>query len=143
MTIPLFPEADTRSPGRKLIAARLAASAGLAVSLLPPRGIAAVLSLLARGSDPASLAHARRARSEVCTVSVRCAGQGCLQRSIAVFLLCRLRGSAPDWATGFLNRPFVAHAWVEVDGAPVDEPTEVGDYVTILAVRRHEATAAS
>jgi hypothetical protein len=135
VTIPLFPEAETRPPGRDLIGARIAASVGLAVSLLPPRRIAAVLSALSKRSRPASLEQALKARSAVCTVSVRCAGQGCLQRSIAVFLLCRMQGSTPDWATGFLNRPFVAHAWVEVDGVPVGEPSEVADYVTILAVR--------
>ena len=137
MTIPLFPEGESLPLGRSLLPARIAASLGLAVSLLPPRRIATVLSFVSKGSKPASLEQARNARAAVCAVSVRCAGQGCLQRSIAVFLLCRMQGRTPDWATGFLNRPFVAHAWVEVDGRPVDEPPEVADYAISLDLRPH------
>lgn len=56
-------------------------------------------------------------------VSLRCLGpQGCLPRSVAVVLLCRLSGAWPTWCAGVrVMPPFGAHAWVEADGVPVDE----------------------
>ncbi|MFF6781758.1 lasso peptide biosynthesis B2 protein [Streptomyces sp. NPDC012510] len=54
-------------------------------------------------------------------MSVRCAGQGCLPRSIATALLCRARGVWPTWRTGMRTVPMVAHVWVEAEGRPVDD----------------------
>jgi hypothetical protein len=64
----------------------------------------------------------------ICKLSRRCAGEGCLQRSITVVLLCRSQGYAPDWRTGFILDPFLAHAWVEVDGVAVGEAASVSEY---------------
>lgn len=107
------------------------------ISLLKPRTIVAILRVLGRGTEGASIEAVQFARDEVCATSDRCAGHGCVQRSIAVYLLCRISGSTPDWCTGFLNRPFMAHAWVEVGGVRVGEPAELLDFTTILAVRPH------
>jgi hypothetical protein len=63
-----------------------------------------------------------------------CAGEGCLQRSLATALLCRLRGSWPTWCTGVRTMPFGAHAWVEADGVPVDEPDPPGHYRPVITV---------
>lgn len=137
MTIPLFPEAQQRPRGKGLLVARIASTLALGISLIPPRTIARILTLLSNGTVPATQKQALEARLAACAVSVRSAGNGCLQRSIAVFLLCRMSGTTPDWCTGFLNRPFLAHAWVEVDGEPVGETAEIADYTTILAIRPH------
>jgi hypothetical protein len=67
-------------------------------------------------------------------VSVLCAGEGCLQRSLATALLCRLRGTWPTWCTGVRTMPFSAHAWVEADGEPVDEPHPAGHYRPVITV---------
>lgn len=74
------------------------------------------------GARPSTREQAEAVRAEVCGVSERCAGEGCLQRSIATVLLCRLDGHAPNWCSGYRTGPFVAHAWVEADGMPVSEP---------------------
>lgn len=137
MTIPLFPEAQQRPQGKALHAARIASALALGISLLPPTLIIHVLKLVAKGSASSTRKDAMESRLAACAVSVRSAGNGCLQRSIAVFLLCRMSGTTPDWCTGFLNRPFIAHAWVEVDGEPVGEVDEIADYTTILALRPH------
>ncbi|WP_370592662.1 lasso peptide biosynthesis protein [Streptomyces sp. NBRC 109706] len=42
---------------------------------------------------PATHQEALRARTEVTTASTSCAGTFCLPRSLATFLLCRMRGS--------------------------------------------------
>ncbi|GAA3434225.1 lasso peptide biosynthesis B2 protein [Kutzneria kofuensis] len=99
-----------------------------------PVRIRQLLEFASRGARPATLAQAERAREAVVSVSLRCAGQGCLQRSIAVALLCRARGTWPTWCTGVRTSPFSAHAWVEVDGHPVGEPLPAGHYRPLLTV---------
>jgi hypothetical protein len=141
MTMPVTSErAVALTLGRRLVAL---AAVGVArpLSDLSPRRIRQVLNLLSRGTRPASYEQALRARSATVTVSVRCAGLGCLQRSIATVLICRLRNRWPDWCSGFRTEPFGAHAWVEVDGVPVGEPDDVARFHTTLAVRCPEVHA--
>jgi hypothetical protein len=99
-----------------------------------PVRIRRLLEFASRGARPATAAQAARAREAVVSVSLRCAGQGCLQRSIAVALLCRAQGTWPTWCTGVRTSPFSAHAWVEVDGQPIGEPLPAGHYRTLLTV---------
>ena len=112
----------------------LAISVARVIALLPALHIAQVLGALRRGTRPSHVGEVSDLRSAICRMSVRCAGQGCLQRSIAVFVACRFRGHTPVWASGFRVSPFGAHAWVEVDGAPVGEPSVISDFVVVLSV---------
>ncbi|CAL9424479.1 hypothetical protein SUDANB95_01912 [Actinosynnema sp. ALI-1.44] len=93
-----------------------------ALATLPPRHIRSVLTAVSAGARPAGHAEALAARDAVTAVSLRCAGPGCLPRSIATALLCRSRGTWPTWRVGVRTAPFAAHAWVEADGRPVGEP---------------------
>ncbi|GAA3502082.1 lasso peptide biosynthesis B2 protein [Streptomyces albogriseolus] len=136
MTTPAVAEQATRLPLHRQIAPRCAAGAARLLVRLPPARLHRVLRVLSKGSRPAGYAEVARARRSVVSVSTRCAGLGCLQRSVATVLLCRVRGRWADWCTGFRVQPFAAHAWVEADGRPVDEPGEVGVFRTVLAVRR-------
>ncbi|MFE7612349.1 lasso peptide biosynthesis B2 protein [Streptomyces celluloflavus] len=101
-----------------------------------PHRIRQVLHVVRRGASPASVAEVRTARSAVITVSRRCAiERGCLQRSLATALLCRLRGRWPTWCTGVRTSPFfAAHAWVAVGGEPIDEPQGTDHYALTLIV---------
>lgn len=110
-------------PFTRRLAARLVLCAAVLISLLPPRRIRSVLEAVRRGAVPASAAQAKTARDALCAVSLFCAGpRGCLPRSLGTALLCRLQGTWPTWCTGVrVVPPFTAHAWVEVDGHPVDE----------------------
>ncbi|GLZ29266.1 hypothetical protein Lesp02_14560 [Lentzea sp. NBRC 105346] len=113
--------------------AAVAVARGLA--RLRPKRLRLVLERVRAGARPATSVEALAARDAVVSVSLRCAGeQGCLQRSIATALLCRLRGTWPTWCTGVRTAPFSAHAWVEVGGAPVGEPFPAGYYRRLLAV---------
>ncbi len=112
----------------------LATAAARLIATLKPRRIRRVLSVVRRGAAPATTAQALAAREAVVAVSARCAGEGCLQRSVATALLCRMRGTWPDWCTGVRTSPFRAHAWVEVDGLPVGEPHRPGEYHRLLVV---------
>ncbi|RJO78080.1 lasso peptide biosynthesis B2 protein [Nocardia panacis] len=101
----------------------------------PPERIRATLSSLRRGARPATYAQAQQARNQVLAASIHCAGEGCLQRSVATALLCRLRGHWPTWCVGVRTQPFGAHAWVEAEGRAVDEPHPDDYYRPIITVR--------
>lgn len=45
----------------------------------------------------------------------------CLEQSLVLYTLLRRRGVAAQFMLGVQPYPFVAHAWVEVDGTPVNE----------------------
>ncbi|ACZ29133.1 hypothetical protein Xcel_0092 [Xylanimonas cellulosilytica DSM 15894] len=139
MSAPVLAERLTRLGLRQALPARLATTTAFVVAALPPWAIRAVLTVAVRGARPAAAPDVLGWRTAVNSVSRRCAGQGCLQRSIAVVLLARLHGVAPAWKTGFRPDPFVAHAWVEVDGEPVGEPAAVAHFRAVLSVNPRPA----
>lgn len=101
-----------------------------------PARLQQLLVLLARRAAPATAEQAARARDVVTTVSPRCgSGYGCLPRSIATALLCRLAGTWPTWKSGVRFPPLTSHAWVEADGEPVGEdPHYTATFTTTLTV---------
>lgn len=117
---------------------RPAALAAVAIAHLiarqPPARVQALLTFARRGARPATAAQAKAARDAVIAVSVSCAGEGCLPRSIAAALLCRARGTWPTWITGVRLQPFTAHAWIEVGGLPVGEPRPAGYYTPVITI---------
>lgn len=115
---------DPRSmPLRRRIPVRLAVGTAWLLARRHPRRIRAVLERLRRGARPAGLDQTRAAHDAVVAVSLACAGrEGCLPRSLATILLCRLHGQWPTWCVGVRRLPpFGAHAWVEAEGVPVGE----------------------
>jgi Transglutaminase-like superfamily len=88
-----------------------------------PRRIRTTLGWVRRGARPATVEQAKEVRDDVVAVSLHCAArEGCVARSLATVLLCRLRGSWPTWCVGARRvPPFVAHAWVEAEGVMVGE----------------------
>lgn len=112
--------------------ARVAVAASFLLAKASPRRIVRVLSAVVGPFRPATYAEASRARSAIVSVSRRCAGQGCLPRSIGSVLYCAMRfRSVPGWRAGVRPVPFAAHAWVEADGQIVDEDA-YRDYVPLV-----------
>ncbi|MFC6887040.1 MULTISPECIES: lasso peptide biosynthesis B2 protein [Actinomadura] len=138
MTMPVALEPSARVPRLRRAGALVAVGAARLLMRLPPRRLRAVLCALRRGARPATAGEALAARQAVVTVSVQCAGQGCLQRSLATALLCRAGGAWPDWCTGVRMEPFRAHAWVEVGGDPVGERDDIRAFATTMAVRARD-----
>jgi hypothetical protein len=99
-----------------------------------PRRIRTTLGWLLRGAKPATVEQAKAARDDVVAVSLHCAArEGCVARSLATVLLCRLRGQWPTWCIGARRvPPFAAHAWVEAEGAMVGEEEYPPDYFRTL-----------
>lgn len=48
----------------------------------------------------------------------------CLEQSLALYVLLRRRGVPAELRVGVQVYPFYAHAWVELDGRPVNEDPE-------------------
>jgi hypothetical protein len=132
------PVALDRSRGSVPLPRRVAALVAVALARildrLGPGRIAAVLCRVRAGARPATYAEAALAREAVVAVSALCAGEGCVPRSIATALLCRLHGSWPTWYVGVRTEPFGAHAWVEAGGRPVGEAGEPAGHEPILVV---------
>jgi hypothetical protein len=101
-----------------------------------PRRIRTVLGWLRRGAKPATVEQAKAARDAVVVVSLACAArEGCVSRSLATVLLCRLRGRWATWCVGARRvPPFAAHAWVEADGVMVGEDYPADYFRTLFTV---------
>jgi hypothetical protein len=138
MSVPMVPADRPRLPWRRRLPALAAVAAAHLISRLPPARIRTVLEFARRGAAPATAEQAKAARDAVIAVSLSCAGEGCLPRSIAATLLCRWRRSWPTWCAGVRVHPFGAHAWIEADGRPVDEPP--CHYRTTIVVAPHGAS---
>jgi Transglutaminase-like superfamily len=110
-------------PLPRRMVARLAVGASRLLATQSPRRIRTVLGWLRRGARPATFEQAKAARDTVVAVSLTCASrEGCVARSLATILLCRLEGRWPTWCVGARRLPpFAAHAWVEADGIMVGE----------------------
>jgi len=120
-------------PLPRRVMVRLVVGAARLLATQPPRRIRAVLGRLRRGARPATLEQAKAARDAVVAVSLACAArEGCVPRSLATILLCRLKGRWPTWCVGARRLPpFAAHAWVEAEGVMVGEDYPP-DYFRIL-----------
>ncbi|MFJ9199565.1 lasso peptide biosynthesis B2 protein [Streptomyces flaveolus] len=140
MTLPMTLEPRSPLPvHRRALPLVAVGLSRLLIATCRPRRLEKVLRVLSRGAGPASYAEALRARSDVVSVSGRCAGQYCLDRSVAAVLLARLRGSWPDWVSGVNLVPFAAHAWIEVDGRPVGEALKLDGFQKNMVVARPRA----
>ncbi|REE96752.1 lasso peptide biosynthesis B2 protein [Thermomonospora umbrina] len=141
MTVPSALERPSGVPRGRRVAARVAVGVAYGLALLPPRRLRAVLGLLSRGAAPAQHTQAKAARDAVISVSLTCLGsQGCLPRSLATVLLCRMWGSWATWCVGARAKPpFGAHAWVEAEGRPVGEDVPDGYLNPLITVRPRRA----
>ncbi|GGV00657.1 hypothetical protein GCM10010260_41530 [Streptomyces filipinensis] len=134
MSIPVALSRRDRLPPHRRVVPLLAVAVARILSRLSPSRLRTVLEFARRRAVPATADQAGAARAAVVSVSLRCAGQACLQRSVATALLCRARGTWPTWCTGVRTNPFAAHAWVEAEGLPVGEPHPAGHFRPLLTV---------
>ncbi len=105
-----------------------------------PQWLERRLRRISRNARPATASETLTAYQQVISVSTRCSGRWCLDRSIAVALLLRMRGVWPEWHTGVCLNPFRAHAWVAVDGKPIGEPDGLEEnFQTLILVAANEA----
>jgi len=132
--MPYAPEPREPLSPRRRVAPLLAVAAARVLTRTSPGRMRRILAFACRGAVPATTAQTLAARTAVVAVSARCAGEGCVQRSVATALLCRVRGVWPTWCSGVRTEPFRAHAWVEVDGEPVGEPASTALFHRVMTV---------
>jgi hypothetical protein len=58
----------------------------------------------------------------------------CLEQSLALFLLATSKKKSVDFCVGVRLSPFGSHAWIEVNGIPVEETEIVKTFQKILIV---------
>jgi hypothetical protein len=106
------------------------------LAIQSPRRIRTALGWVRRGAKPATVEQAKAVRDDVVAVSLHCAArEGCVARSLATVLLCRLRGWWPTWCVGARRvPPFAAHAWVEAEGVMVGEDYPPDYFRTLFTV---------
>lgn len=136
MSSSVLPESSSESASRgALLRTRGCVAVAFAVSQLRPSRIRRLMQAVVRGGRKPGIAESEYHRGLVVSVSTLCAGEGCLPRSIATALLARSYGYGVTWCTGVRDRPFSAHAWVEIDGRPVGEPADLGEYRKMIVCR--------
>lgn len=148
MSATILPEMPSVRPSRRLsIEARLAVLAAHGLTRLPPGSLEKILRVVISRGDRPKLHEVEQFRDAVTSVSTVCAGHGCLPRSVATTIVARMNGFAVSWVTGIRDAPFAAHAWVEVAGRPVSEPSEVSVFTRVLSAvpvyRRSSPTSGS
>jgi hypothetical protein len=71
---------------------------------------------------PAGTVDVHRIAGRVAAVAAFFPGRVlCLEQSLALYWLLRLRGVAAKLRFGVHPAPFTAHAWIEYEGVPVNE----------------------
>lgn len=135
MSSPVRMEQRTKLSVKNKITALFCANVSFFLIKLPPKKLSEVIEKLSKNTRKALPKEVDSWRTSINSINVRCAGNGCLQRSVAVMLRGIIARRTPDWVSGFQVSPFIAHAWVEVDGIPIGEEMDLSNFQKILFVK--------
>ena len=135
MSSPVRMEQRTKLSVKNKITALFCANVSFFLIKLPPKKLSEVIEKLSKNTRKALPKEVESWRTSIKSINVRCAGNGCLQRSVAVMLRGIIARRTPDWVSGFQVSPFIAHAWVEVDGIPIGEEMDLSNFQKILFVK--------
>ena len=135
MSSPVRMEQRTKLSVKYKITALFCANVSFFLIKLPPKKLSEVIEKLSKNTRKALPKEVESWRTSINSINVRCAGNGCLQRSVAVMLRGIIARRTPDWVSGFQVSPFIAHAWVEVDGIPIGEEMDLSNFQKILFVK--------
>lgn len=135
MSLPVRPEEQWETCRKLRMLARPSVLLARLLVMLSPITLHRVLALITVGTGRPGAQEVLEWRNAVNGVSKRCAGNGCLQRSVAVTLLAAAHRRSPEWCTGFRTDPFAAHAWVELDGRPIGETEAITTYKRVMTMR--------
>ena len=135
MSSPVRMEQRTKLSVKNKITALFCANVSFFLIKLPPKKLSEVIEKLSKNTRKALPKEVESWRTSINSINVRCAGNGCLQRSVAVMLRGIIARRTPDWVSGFQVSPFIVHAWVEVDGIPIGEEMDLSNFQKILFVK--------
>jgi hypothetical protein len=129
----VVPRSDSRLGIRRRLLALAAVGYARRLARRKPDVLERRLRRISRAARPARAEEAIAAHRAVVSVSTRCSGRWCLDRSIAIALLLRMSGAWPEWHMGVCLLPFRAHAWVTVDGEPEGLRDNFKPLMTVVA----------
>lgn len=135
MSSPVRMEQRTKLSVKNKIIALFCANVSFFLIKLPPKKLSEIIEKLSKNTRKSLPMEVEGWRTSINSINVRCAGNGCLQRSVAVMLRGIIARRTPDWVSGFQVAPFIAHAWVEVDGIPIGEDMDLSNFQKILFVK--------
>lgn len=135
MSSPVRMEQRRKLSVKNKIIALFCANVSFFLIKLPPKKLSEIIEKLSKNTRKAFPKEVESWRISINSINVRCAGNGCLQRSVAVMLRGIIARRTPDWVSGFQVSPFIAHAWVEVDGIPIGEEMDLSNFQKILFVK--------
>lgn len=127
---------------RHIEQARLFTRAMLALAMvrvhLKTRGFGATIAAAGRWGRPRPSPAGDRSFGSTETIALAIARAGaffpgraiCLEQSLALYILLRRANVDASLRVGVETMPFAAHAWVEVDGQPVNEPSGLIDQLS-------------
>jgi Transglutaminase-like superfamily len=123
---------------RWLVRAALAITLTLAIRSIGPshRAFARMVAIAAAAARIGSAAS--RHDAEAALRAVRWAARyvparmACLEESVATMITLAVSGHHGDWRQGVASDPVSMHAWIEVDGQPVDEPVATSRYTALI-----------
>ena len=135
MSLQVAIDRPPRCRGR-LVGTVAAAAARVLLRFRAPHDVGPILHRLQRRAPrPATYAEALVAVTLMKRVSMAAAaGRNPIRTSVAVTLVCLMRGTSVRWCLGLRTPPVQRHAWVEAEGRPVGERVDVrAAYPTLLA----------
>lgn len=118
---------------RQRIVGQVVVAAASQVSRLSVKRIGFILNILSLGTRNATDSEAADALKTVISTSPRLSMScRCLERSIAIALLCGLRRRRVLWCVGVRTPPFEAHSWIVAGGVSIGEPTNPADAYSLI-----------
>lgn len=120
-------------------AAVLLVLARLALIILGFQRTAAIVNRFSRANDPRTNMNPMQVRASKYAVSLAAAFVParilCLERSLVLYHKLKRSGVPVALRLGVRAYPFAAHAWVELEGSPVNEtPDFLKDFTPILEI---------
>ena len=125
-------------PAGRAIVVRSLLLLPIVVLLLRTRGVArtrAGIEYLGRRTEGDSALLAPREIARLVDAAASFLGAQCLARSLVLYHLLRHRGIAAELRLGvskLANGKLIAHAWVELDGLPLNDGADVGERYTTM-----------
>lgn len=92
-------------------------------------------SIAGRRARPATVAEARHAVNAVRRVARYVPARvACFEESIAATVTLAIAGRRATWCHGVAGDPLRFHAWLAVNGQPVEEPPSTNEYTVLVMI---------
>lgn len=103
------------------------------LNFLSPNIIEKILNIISHDKSNSSFESGLQARIMICSISPKAKNyDGCIKRSLGMYMILWLQGKHCSWCTGYIMDPFRSHAWIEINSKPVGEPSDISHYKKVI-----------